>query len=106
MNEELDLLELFYAFWKKKIWFIIAVVLGAVLGFVYTEFIIVPKYTSSVTLILSKPTNATSSILDAGNEAAITQSDIQLNQKLNNICILNKRNIYTINNLFISHIKI
>lgn len=82
MNEELDLLELFYAFWKKKIWFIIAVVLGAVLGFVYTEFIIVPKYTSSVTLILSKPTNATSSILDAGNEAAITQSDIQLNQKL------------------------
>lgn len=83
MDEELDLLELFFAFWKRKLWLILAIIIGIIFGFVYTRYIIVPEYTSSVTLILSKPSNVSSSatITDA-SELGITQSDIQLNQKL------------------------
>ena len=81
MNEELDLLDLCYFFWKKKIWLILAVLVGILVGLVYTEFIITPKYTSSVTLILSKPSSeVTGGALDS--TGAITQSDIALNQKL------------------------
>ncbi|MBQ9280428.1 MAG: hypothetical protein IJ215_05250 [Clostridia bacterium] len=81
MDEELDLLDLFFAFWKKKLWLFAAVIVGAVLGFVYTRYIVVPQYTSSVTMILAKASNgSTESSVDS--EDAITQSDITLNQKL------------------------
>ncbi len=81
MDEELDLLDLFFTFLKKKYWLIGALIVGAVLGFVYTRYVIVPKYTSSVTLILSKPSEQNgSTMVDASG--AITQSDITLNQKL------------------------
>ena len=79
MEEEIDLTELFYAFWKKKLWILIALILGILAGFIYTKFIVTPKYTSSVTLILSKATN---SELPTASNDAITQSDITLNQKL------------------------
>lgn len=78
MDEELDLLDLFFAFWKKRVWLLIAIILGAVLGFSYTKFIVTPKYSSSVTLLLSKSSGDRSS----SKEDAITQSDIALNQKL------------------------
>ncbi len=81
MNEELDLLDLFYSFWKKRIWLLLAILVGVLFGLIYTEYIIVPKYASSVTLILSKPsTELTGGALDSNG--AITQSDIALNQKL------------------------
>ena len=79
MEEELDLLDLFLAFWKKKIWIFLAVILGLCFGFVYTKFIITPQYKSSVTLILSRPENSSSGY---SSNDAITQSDITLNQKL------------------------
>ena len=78
MNEEIDLLDLFFAFWKRRIWIILVVILGAIAGFVYTKYFIVPKYSSSVTLILGK--SATDASVDT--TGAITQSDIALNQKL------------------------
>ncbi len=77
MDEELDLIELLYEYWKKRLWLILALVLGVLLGFAYTKFIVTPKYTSSATLLLAK------SYSDATDSAsAITQSDIALNQKL------------------------
>lgn len=81
MNEEIDLLDLFFAFWKKRLWLVVALVIGAVFGFVYTKYIVTPKYTSSVTLLLGKSTESTNStVIDS--TGAITQSDIALNQKL------------------------
>ena len=78
MNEEIDLLDLFFAFWKRRVWLIVAVIVGAVLGFAYTRYFVTPKYTSSVTLILGKALNGSSE----ATSDAITQSDISLNQKL------------------------
>ena len=82
MDEELDLLELFYVFWKKKIWLIIAVIWGAAMGVVYTRYMVEPKYSSSVTLILSKPTTEVATDIYNTPEGGITQSDIMLNQNL------------------------
>ena len=82
MDEELDLLELFYVFWKKKIWLIIAVIWGAAMGVVYTRYMVEPKYSSSVTLILSKPTTEVATDIYNTPEGGITQSDIILNQNL------------------------
>ena len=84
MNEELDLLDLFYAFWKKRIWLVMAIIIGALVGYAYTRFAVVPKYTSSVTLILAKSADekvaTTTTAIDTTE--TITQSDIALNQKL------------------------
>ena len=81
MNEELDLLDLFYAFWKKKIWLIFAIILGAVIGFACTKYAIVPEYSSSVRMVLAKSSgDVASKVLETS--AGITQSDITLNQKL------------------------
>lgn len=82
MEEELDLLDLFFAFWKKRMWLMIAIIVGAVSGFLYTEFMVVPKYTSSVTLILAKASTESTTGLATDATGAITQSDITLNQKL------------------------
>ena len=82
MDEELDLLELFYVFWKKKIWLIIAVIWGAAMGVVYTRYMVEPKHSSSVTLILSKPTTEVATDIYNTPEGGITQSDIILNQNL------------------------
>jgi len=77
MEEEIDLKEIFNIFWAKKLWIILAGVLGIILAVVYTGFIVTPKYSSSVTLVLTKATSGNNLIEDA-----ITQSDITLNQKL------------------------
>jgi len=82
MDEELDLLDLFFAFWKKKIAFIVAVIIGIVFGIIYTKFIVVPKYTSFATLLLAKNVSVSSDSVDVITGEAITQSDITLNQKL------------------------
>ena len=83
MEEEIDLIDLLQTFWKKIFWIILAVVFDAFIGLIYTRFIVVPKYSSNVTLILAKASNnvtTSSTLLDS--EEAITQSDITLNQKL------------------------
>ncbi len=83
MEEEIDLFDLLLTFWKKIFWIILAVVFGAFIGIIYTRFIVVPKYSSNVTLILSKASSTvTSSPSYVDSEEAITQSDITLNQKL------------------------
>ncbi len=84
MNEEIDLLDLFYAFWNKRVLIIIVVIIGAFVGLFYTRYAIKPKYTSSVTLILGKSSNSSSSGSSTLPDStdSITQSDIALNQKL------------------------
>ena len=83
MEEEIDLFDLLLTFWKKIFWIILAVIFGAFIGIIYTRFIVVPKYSSNVTLILSKASNnIVSSPTYIDSEEAITQSDITLNQKL------------------------
>lgn len=84
MEEEIDLFDLLHTFWKRKFWIILAVIFGAFIGIIYTKFIVVPKYSSNVTLILSKANSASqdTSVSYYDSEEAITQSDITLNQKL------------------------
>ena len=77
MEEEIDLREIFDIFWSKKLWIILAGILGIIAGALYTGFIIVPEYSSSVTMVLTKASDNNNLI-----EEAITQSDINLNQKL------------------------
>ena len=85
MEEEIDLIDLLLTLWKKKFWIILTIAFGAFIGIIYTRFIVVPKYSSSVTLILSKSNSNSSAYTQTFNydtEEAITQSDITLNQKL------------------------
>lgn len=82
MNEELDLLDLFFAFWKKRIWLILAIVIGATVGFVYTRYMIVPEYSSSVRIVLAKDSGDTAKTVSNDSYDSITQTDITLNQKL------------------------
>ena len=77
MEEEIDLREIFDIFWCKKLFIILAAIVGVILGGIFTNFFIVPKYASSVTLVLTKSTEG-NNITTEG----ITQSDITLNQKL------------------------
>ena len=82
MNEELDLLDLFYAFWKKRIWLILAIIIGIIAGFVYTKYMVVPEYSSSVRIVLAKDSGDTSRTISNDTYNSITQTDITLNQKL------------------------
>ena len=81
MDEELDLLDLFFTFWKRRFWLIAALMIGAIAGFLYTSFIVTPEYRSSVTMILAKASNGNLESTSTYDET-ITQSDISLNQKL------------------------
>ena len=77
MEEEIDLKEIFDIFWAKKLWIILAGVIGLICAIVYTGFVVTPQYSSTTTLLLTKSTGNNNLI-----EEAITQSDITLNQKL------------------------
>ena len=82
MLEELDLIDLFKTFWKKKVWFIYALVIGIVVGIVYNIIIIVPKYSSWATLLTSK---ATYELIDEANsnpEFWASRSELTVNQRL------------------------
>lgn len=78
-QEELDLKDIFNIFWSKKWLLILAIIIGAIMGVIYSMYIVVPKYSSSTTLLLSKPV----SIVDGQVvQESINQNDIALNQKL------------------------
>ncbi len=82
--EELDIIELLYAL-KNKIKYIIAtVVVFAIAGLIYSQFLVTPMYKSSTTFVLSKSKDSTTtqSGNNSTNTEAITQNDIALNSKL------------------------
>lgn len=70
--EEIDLKELFDYFIDKIIYIIIALLLCALAGGIYTKFLTVPMYQSSTTVILGSNQDGT----------GITQSDISINNNL------------------------
>lgn len=77
--EEIDIKEIIYYIFKKKVWVILCCILGVILGVVYTKFFVTPMYSSYSTVVLSKPTD-TSTITTTSE--GITQNDITLNSKL------------------------
>lgn len=77
MEEEIDLKEIFDIFWAKKLWIILAGVIGLILAVVYTEFIVTPKYSSYVTLPLTKSSSDNNMVTQE-----IASSDLTLNQNL------------------------
>lgn len=78
--EEIDIKEIFYYIFKKKMFVILLTILGVVAGIFYTKYLVTPMYSSVTTVVLSKPTNTTN--LYNTNVEGITQSDLTLNSKL------------------------
>lgn len=75
--EEIDIKEIFYELWKKKLLIIVLAIIGIACGMLYTLFVIKPMYNSSITLVLSSASGETSS-----STTAITSNDLSLNSKL------------------------
>ncbi len=78
-NEELDLKELFTIFWNKKGTIILVVILFAIMGAVYSLYLVNPVYTASTTLILVS-TNKKSD--EATETASSLQTELNVNSKL------------------------
>lgn len=74
--EEIDLKNIFKAFWGKKLQIILIILTFAVAGLVYTTQYTKPKYSSSTTLVLSTSENTSTT------KNSITTTDITLNTKL------------------------
>lgn len=72
--EEIDLIdikELLYTLWKKRFLIILFFVIGIILGFVYTRFVVTPMYQSKTSLVLASKSNKD-----------ITSNDLAINSKL------------------------
>ena len=83
--EELDLRELIYMFWSKKIEIIIITLVFVIIGGVYSYYFTTPKYKSSTTLVLTTSGDTTKSgktTTTTSDTDAITQADVTLNSKL------------------------
>lgn len=74
--EEIDLKELMLSIWEKKATIILLTAIFIVVGFIYSSFIVVPKYTSSTKLVLAQSSSSSDS------STSITTTDITLNSKL------------------------
>lgn len=72
--EEIDLKELIEIFWEKRTTIILLVAIFMVVGFIYSSFMITPKYSSTTSLVLAQ-SNST-------DQTGITTTDITLNSKL------------------------
>ena len=73
--EEIELKELVGIFWDKKSTIILLIAIFMVIGFIYSSFIVVPKYSSATKLVLAQSVNK-----EEGG--SITTTDITLNSKL------------------------
>lgn len=73
--EEVNFREILRSFWEKKSTIILLIAIFIVMGFIYSSFIVVPKYSSSIKLVLAQ-----SSSKEDG--ATITTTDLTLNSKL------------------------
>lgn len=82
--EEIDLKEIFYYIFKKKIFVILSVIICGIIGMLYTKYMVTPMYSSYSTVVLSKPEDTT--LIENGtietSSNSITQNDVTLNQKL------------------------
>ena len=74
MDSEIDLKQIWQTIWSKKVFILLTVVLFMVLGFVYSNFVVQPKYTAYTTLMLVQEQSA--------DTTSLTASDITLSDKL------------------------
>lgn len=75
-NDEIDLKKVFQILWKSKETIIIITVIAILLGYIYTMYILKPKYTAYTKLIMVQ-TNSNSD-----STQAVTSTDVNLNDKL------------------------
>ena len=82
--EEIDLKEIIYYIFKKKLFVILAIIICGVIGIFYTKYMVTPMYSSYSTVVLSKPEDNTVITNNTSNTTSysITQNDVTLNQKL------------------------
>ncbi len=78
--EELDIIELLYALKNKLKYIIATVIIFALLGLIYSKFLVTPMYKSSTSFVLSK--SKSQSETNMPSNEAITQNDVTLNSKL------------------------
>ena len=76
--EEFDLKRFAKTAWQKK-WLIIAImIISMIIGYVYSYFLVVPKYQSATTIVLTKVETAG----ESDEQDSITQTDITMNKSL------------------------
>ena len=75
--EELDLKELFFMFWNKKIEIILITLMFVAVGIGYSYFFVKPEYTSTTSLVLAQ-----SSSSGQTGDGAISATDLTMNSKL------------------------
>ena len=77
--EDIDIRELFEIFWRKKVLIILFVILGAIIGTIYSFYFVTPKYQSSTRIILSQ----VSDVEDDDEENIATTQNNKLTGKTN-----------------------
>lgn len=75
--EELDLKELFFMFWNKKLEIILITLMFVAVGLGYSYFFVKPEYTSTTSLVLAQ-----SSSSGQTGDGAISATDLTMNSKL------------------------
>lgn len=75
-NEEIDLKDFFGILWKGKNVILIVTIIGVIIGYVYTMYLLKPKYTAYTKLIMVQ-TNTS-----GDSSKGITQTDVTMNDKL------------------------
>lgn len=73
--EEIDLTEMFKAFWRRKLQIILIILIFIEIGYIYTTKYVTPMYSAKTTLVLASQENNTT------NTASIA-SDVTVNSKL------------------------
>lgn len=75
--EEVDLKELFFMFWNKKLEIILITLMFVAVGIGYSYFFVKPEYTSTTSLVLAQ-----SSSSGQTGDGAISATDLTMNSKL------------------------
>lgn len=75
--EELDLKELFFMFWNKRLEIILITLMFVAVGIGYSYFFVKPEYTSTTSLVLAQ-----SSSSGQTGDGAISATDLTMNSKL------------------------
>ena len=79
--EELDLIELFELFWRKKILIITIVIICGIIGTIYTYNFVTPKYEAYTKILLAQVSDIGADE-NVQTSTGINTNDITLNQKL------------------------
>lgn len=83
-SEEIDVKELLSVLWNKKGVIVLVTLITAIIGGVYSFFLITPKYSSTIQLLLAQgdETSTTPVTTSTNENQGITQAQVQINEKL------------------------